>query len=81
MIIVRIELRSARSENRNRPLGAMTVANIGGTATRGDYAYALQRPGGRVRQGEVKGFPRKQKSALELLRRCLNDLHERGELP
>lgn len=81
MIIVRVELDSAVAESRDRLLGTVVICNVGSSTTHGDYEYELQRPGGRRRTGTVRGFPRKQKSALSLLRLCLNDLHDRGDLP
>lgn len=81
MIVVEIVLRSAISRDRDRALGIVRIANVGGTVQAGEYQVIAVRPHGRPRVGRVVGFPRKSKSALELLRRALNALHEKGDLP
>lgn len=81
MIVVEIVLRSAISRDRDRPLGTVEIGNVSGTVDAGTYRVRAQRPHGRERVATVVGFPRKSKSALELLRRALNALHDRGDLP
>lgn len=81
MITVQVTLMSAQT-GQSRSLGEVAISNTGdGTSSRGNYVATLQRPGGRVRLTHVKNFPRKQKSAFELLRQALNALYDAGQLP
>lgn len=83
MIVVTIELRSAVSRDRDKVLGVVGIANDGtGDADRASYdAVASRGPRGKSYVGRVEGFPKKSRSALELLRRALNAMHENGGLP
>lgn len=83
MILVRVELESARGAKYNRVLGFAAIANDGkGTRTRGNYQIALQHgQRGEVRQTRVENFPRRSRSVFELLRRALNELERMGNLP
>jgi hypothetical protein len=83
MIRVHIELESALSPHRDRTLGWVTITNDGTShsPSRGNYTVEARRPGGRERVTAVRNFPRQSRSALELLRRALNALHEGGNLP
>lgn len=82
MIRVTLRLESAVDARRDRTLAVVNIANKGsGTAARGNYLVAARRGGGRTRFAGVEGFPRRSRSALELLRRGLNALAEKGELP
>jgi hypothetical protein len=84
MIRVHIELESARGPHRDRTLGWVIIRNDGTShsLSRGNYTVEARRPGGRrERVTAVRNFPRQSRSALELLRRALNALHEGGNLP
>jgi hypothetical protein len=83
VIRVRLELVSARGRQFDKTLGTANIANTGtGSRANGDYVVALWNGAhGRMRRGSVRGFPRKSRSAWELLRRALNDLHELKEIP
>ncbi|HEV8383016.1 MAG TPA: hypothetical protein VGQ29_15620 [Gemmatimonadales bacterium] len=82
MIVVTLDLRSALSSSRSRRLATITIANDGtGEDGRGNYHVMAQRRGGRARFAGVRHFPRRSRSALELLRRALNALDENGGLP
>lgn len=52
----------------------VTIVNEGGTEKVADYSIEAVRPGGRIRCGQVKKFPKASRSALELLRRGLNSI-------
>lgn len=82
MIRVLLSLQSARGRLHNRVLGIVLIANDGtGTAARGNYDVVARKGlKGFDRVSAVKDFPRKSQSALELLRRALNRLHEEGKL-
>lgn len=68
MIVVSVDLKSAIHSSRDRPLGRLDVANVGGTNTRGDYEVRVYDRAGRfVRKTEIKNWPRLQKSALRLI--------------
>lgn len=81
-VVVELRLVSAISRSRDRLLGKVVVANDGtGNRVTGNYNVgAFNGRSTKVRLGRVEAFPRRR-SALELLRRALNDLHEKGELP
>lgn len=82
MIKITVDLVSARSADRNRRLGYIAIANRGdGSDSKGNYTIAVSKDGRNVREGEVLNFPRKSRSVFELLRRGLNDLHKRKQLP
>lgn len=82
MIVVRIELESARGAARNRLLGVMTIANDGtGSKEYGNYKYALSHAGkfigrkGVFKKGRITGFKRSS-SPYRLVQRCLKDAGE-----
>lgn len=81
MIVVTLDLKSAISDDRSRRLGTVLIANEGGDRRRANYDVRATRDGKRVYNARVEAFPRGSRSALELLRRALNALHEKGELP
>lgn len=83
MIVVELHLKSAVSTTRDRLLGKVLIANDGtGLKNRGYYEVRAFRPTSlRLHKGRVENFPRKSRSALELLRRALNALHDNGGLP
>jgi len=66
MIVVTVTLVSAVSRDRDRVLGEMTICNVGGTATRGEYLAKTK-----ARTGRVSDYPRKEVSMWNLLRRSL----------
>lgn len=72
MIVVNVELVSAIHESRSKRLATLTICNVGGTKTRGDYsvqAYgASMKPG---KSGEVKNYPREAVAVLNLVRRAI----------
>jgi hypothetical protein len=88
MIYIRIELWPHGLSSKARLLHEGVIANVGGTATRGDYTYALGRKGaklaailagsGAIKVGSVKGFPRQRLGAWQLLYLALHDAF--GEL-
>ena len=81
MIRVTLDLDSALGADRDRLLGTVNIINVGGDAQRGNYTVMARNGSGRLRYAVVKNFPRKSRTALELLRRALNALHEQGNLP
>lgn len=82
MISVRIDLGSAQSAARSRRLATVLIVNDGtGERGAGNYLVSATRDGRRIYKADVKNFPRRSRSALELLRRALNAIHENGGLP
>jgi hypothetical protein len=84
MIVAEIRLQSARGASRNRKLGVVLIANDGSSndGRVGHYTVAASRgPRGKVYEARVENFPRHSRSALELLRRALNAIHDAGGLP
>jgi hypothetical protein len=83
MIIVKIELKSARGGKRDRILGVMIISNDGtGTVKLGNYRYTLSHAGihfGKKKEpykrGTIKGF-RRSSSPYRLIQRCLKDAGE-----
>lgn len=83
MIVVLAHLLNANGRDYDASLGSMTIVNTGGTHDRGEYIVTLKkdpRRRGKLAVASVSDFPRRSLSTWELLRRALNDLHERGEL-
>lgn len=80
MLVIKIELHSAIT-GRVKKIGEMKLWNTGkGCLRRGDYRGEIVL--GKQRKtlsplGHVGDFPRKSLGAFELLRRMLNDMHER----
>jgi hypothetical protein len=82
VIRIEIHLVSAVHPDRSRFLGSVLIANDGtGDKSRGNYTAAATRDGRRKYFGVVRGFPRRSRSALELLRRALNAIHQAEPLP
>jgi hypothetical protein len=80
MIRVTVQLDSARGEHHDGELGRALIANTGERRDgKGDYKFYIQSKQTAM-SGTHRGFPRKSRTAWELLRRILNDLHERGQL-
>jgi hypothetical protein len=83
MIIVTIELKSARGPEHDRTLGKITIANDGtGTEEVGNYRYELKHAGkfygkkkGFFKAGKVRGF-RRTLSPYRLVQRVLKDAGE-----
>lgn len=83
MLVVKIELHSART-GEIKTLATGKIVNTGtGTPTQGNYRIELKDALGRSwRQGSIEGFPRKKLLAWDLLARALNKiLGERNNLP
>lgn len=74
MILVRVELHSART-GKVTELGRMHISNVGtGTAERGNYRIEVMRKGSQdrvQRAGAVLGYPRLSYPVWELVRRAL----------
>ena len=83
MIRVSFNLVSARGPGRDRLLGTVMLRNDGtGSPGKGNYTVRVDRGGGgRTRIGRVLDFPRRSRSVFELLRRALNDINDRRDLP
>jgi hypothetical protein len=64
MIMVNIEMWPGGDSARKRPIGSMTIANIGGSSERGDYRVRLMKSpeyaktAGVWKSGKVEGFRR-----------------------
>lgn len=83
MMVVIVEMWPGGREQNKRELQRMTIANIGGTATSGDYRVRVpksaeysSKPGstfsGRTwRTAVVRAFPRKKLGPVDLLLRAL----------
>ena len=68
MIVVEVELKSAISESRDKHQATITIANIGGSKTRGEYRYKITGKAGQMlAEGTIAGFPRKRGLAIDLL--------------
>ena len=70
MIVVESALVSAISESRDRPLGKITIANVGGTVRRGEYVATLYSAGKTprfVRQVVIHDWPRLANTAQALV--------------
>lgn len=76
MLVIRIELWSAITGQR-REIGTVTIANVGGTKTRGNYEVKLfknLRDAAKKaiwKKGVVEGFPRLRLGPYDLLLRAL----------
>lgn len=86
MITVKIEMWPGGSEKCKREIGRMYIANVGGTADRGDYMAAVCRRGSVVvpqpinpkgpkptRSGSVLNYPRLAYNVWRLVCRALRD--------
>lgn len=79
MLVCRIEMWPGGDRAKAYDLGVVEIANIGGTAARGDYAVKLSkcarlaRRKGNWKRGAVLGFPRQRLGAYDLLLRALAD--------
>ena len=74
MIRITIELLPRGDEALKRHLGTITIANTGGTPTRGNYRARLSkrgRPNQVWKEGQITNFPRKRLGAYDLLYRAL----------
>lgn len=81
MVTILITLKSARTM-KQRQLGQVVITNDDtGDAKVGNYRITATRDGKTFYDGRIEGFPRRSRSVLELLRRGLNDLHEKGKCP
>lgn len=82
MITVTVALHSAVHPRRSRELASIVIVNDGtGNSRQGNYQVAATRHRRRVYRASVQDFPRRSRSALELLRRGLNALAAQGALP
>jgi hypothetical protein len=77
MIVVTVELRSARTGKKTL-LGVATITNDGeGTETQGDYVAVFSRrhdPASIWKVGMAHKFPRKRLLMWDLLYRCLREV-------
>lgn len=77
MIVVRLEMWPHGDAAKAYDLGAIEIANLGGTATKGDYGVRLAksarmaRSSGTWKAARVFGFPRARLGPYDLLLRCL----------
>lgn len=70
MIVIRAELWKGGDSTKRENLGLITIANIGGTQTRGDYEFTIFKRGSQVirwKQGTVAGFKRTKYQVWYLL--------------
>lgn len=77
MLVIKVELWPQGDSNRAVSQGYATITNdASGTLTVGNYRVAIsQRDGNRPwKEGQVKGFPRKQLGAWDLLYRALREM-------
>jgi hypothetical protein len=76
MIVVRIEVHSARTGEVEKK-GVLTIANDGsGTPTNGHYTFKVMKHIGRPgvwKQGSVQNFPRSRLGPWDLLYRALRE--------
>jgi len=80
MLRVTIELWPHGLEQEKTILGSGTIANnLSGTATKGNYNITLKTKGeNRIyKECKVEGFPRKNKTAWELLYLALKEIYEK----
>jgi hypothetical protein len=82
MIVVLIQLFSARGEEKDKPLGIIKIHNDGtGDTHFGNYKYELSHAGkyirrkGAYKKGRIEKFPRKA-SPYRLISRCLRHAGE-----
>lgn len=74
MIDIKINMMPFGQQEYLRLLGAIHISNDGtGTLTKGNYKYKIVHKGRVYRTGEIKGFPRRQKNVIWLLKRVLED--------
>ena len=79
MLKVTIELWPYGQEQGKSTLGSGSIVNVlSGTKTRGDYHVILKDKGNKIyKKCEIKGFPRKRKTAWELLYLALKEIYEK----
>jgi len=73
MVHIEISMWPGGNKDRAYPLGEVTIANVGGTDTRGNYRWKLFKRGTQsiYREGEVHDFHRKRLGVYDLLYRVL----------
>lgn len=77
MIVVRVDLLSARGREHDSKLAAVVIENISGGGARRSYRVTSRRKGNFksiVRQGVVKDHPAKAEPVLTLLRKALEEM-------
>jgi len=79
MIIVTVKLHSARNGEISQ-LARIRLWNDGtGTQERGNYHWEIRGKGNRfMKNGELKNWPRKSKTALALLQKVINVSYPKG---
>jgi len=85
MLVVRVELHSAIT-GKVTELARMDIANVGGTAQRGDYYVSVMRGRSREalamrkahRNGQVKDYPRLRLHVWNLVFRALESVGYKG---
>lgn len=77
MVVIKVELWPRGNSKEAELIGMATIINDGSSPrdTRGNYNYSFSKRGGKgiLRQGMVKGFPRKDLGAWDLLYRALRN--------
>ena len=80
MLKITVELWPYGREYGKKELGSGHIINIGGSNTKGNYKIELKDKGGRFyKKGEIKDFPRKRKTAWELLYLGLKDIYDKED--
>jgi len=90
MVVIKIELWPLGSEEHKQELHRGFIINdCSGSQTSGNYMFAFHKKGSPpsprpnrkmiFKSGQLKGFPRKRKTALELLKMCLSEAYSGGK--
>jgi hypothetical protein len=82
MIVVTAELWKQGNEKDKITLGTLYIRNnVTGSDTRGNYsAYLYGKNKRTMNHVQIKGFPRKSKTAWHLIFECLNSLLRKDEI-
>lgn len=70
MILVTSNLVSANGPDKDRKLGSITISNVGGTNSLGNYHVVLHSAGARsrvVREAYIEKWPRNERTAQALV--------------
>ena len=78
MLRVTVELVPCGDEGRRELLATAEIWRDGGTPNRGSYSYRFQQVRSRRvwREGRVRGFPRRRRSAWYLVAACIFDVFD-----
>lgn len=77
MIVITVQLKSARGRSEDKTLGVMEIWNDAtGTETTGHYQFRIWKQGGKGvwQGGSVRNFPRKRLGCWDLMYRCFRSL-------